>query len=252
MNLSVYDASRRHNYEEFKDVCETVQSHYGTGGNNVPLVVNSCEKKDQPIMFDLLNLNPKEDGISQTLNAYSGTGGNNMPMIYESIAIESHPKDSRYQIVSPETNQCIPSIMCHDAAHGGLIMEKNINESYQNITGTSNQLANNDMFVANHSVVRRLTPLECERLQGYPDGWTDIGDWVDSKGKKHKGDADSPRYKALGNSIALPFWEWMAERIADVLREEGNENPTMASLFDGIGGFPLVFSRCGVEPIWAS
>ena len=54
-------------------------------------------------------------------------------------------------------------------------------------------------------IVRRLTPLECERLQGFPDGWTDIGDWVDSKGKKHKGESDSPRYKALGNSIALPF-----------------------------------------------
>lgn len=84
------------------------------------------------------------------------------------------------------------------------------------------------------------------------DGWTDIGDWVDSKGKKHKGDADSPRYKALGNSIALPFWQWMAGRIAEVLREEGTENPTMASLFDGIGGFALVFKECGVEPIWAS
>lgn len=102
------------------------------------------------------------------------------------------------------------------------------------------------------SVVRRLTPLECERLQGYPDGWTDIGDWVDSKGKKHKGDSDSPRYKALGNSIALPFWEWMAGRIADVLREEGTENPTMASLFDGISGFCLVSKRCGIEPIWSS
>ena len=48
------------------------------------------------------------------------------------------------------------------------------------------------------AVVRRLTPMECERLQGYPDHWTDIGEWTDSKGKKHK-DADSPRYKALGN-----------------------------------------------------
>ena len=100
-------------------------------------------------------------------------------------------------------------------------------------------------------IVRRLTPLECERLQGYPDGWTDIGEWIDSKGKKHK-DADSPRYKALGNSIALPFWQWMAERMVKVLKNEGDEHPTMASLFDGIGGFPLVFSRCGCEPIWAS
>lgn len=42
-------------------------------------------------------------------------------------------------------------------------------------------------------IVRRLTPTECERLQGYPDGWTDLGEWVDSKGKTHK-DADTPRY----------------------------------------------------------
>lgn len=103
-------------------------------------------------------------------------------------------------------------------------------------------------LINSNAVVRRLTPLECERLQGYPDGWTDIGDWVDSKGKKHKGEADSPRYKALGNSIALPFWQWMAERMVQYIDDE----PTMASLFDGIGGFPLVFSRAGAKPIWAS
>ena len=90
--------------------------------------------------------------------------------------------------------------------------------------------------------------MECERLQGYPDGWTDIGDWVDSKGKTHKGDSDSPRYKSLGNSIALPFWEWMAERMLKYI----SGTPTMASLFDGIGGFPLVFSRHGCVPVWAS
>jgi len=95
-------------------------------------------------------------------------------------------------------------------------------------------------------IVRRMTPLEYERLQGYPDNWTNIGEWVDSKGKKHK-DADSPRYKALGNSIALPFWQWMAERMCKYI-----DNPTMASLFDGIGGFPLVFSRSGCKPVWAS
>lgn len=87
-------------------------------------------------------------------------------------------------------------------------------------------------------IVRRLTPMECERLQGFPDGWTGIGEWMDSKGKRHK-DADSPRYKALGNSIALPFWDFLAKRIsAQYLRPV-----TMGSLFDGIGGFPLVFER---------
>lgn len=97
------------------------------------------------------------------------------------------------------------------------------------------------------SIVRRLTPMECERLQGFPDEWTDIGEWTDSKGKLHK-EADSPRYKALGNSIALPFWAWLARRICAQY-----ERPmTMASLFDGIGGFPLVFSRAGAVPVWAS
>ena len=119
------------------------------------------------------------------------------------------------------------------------------------VKGTSNQLATDDMFVANTAVVRRLTPLECTRLQGFPDGWVDIGDWVDSKGKLHK-DSDSAKYKALGNSIGLPFWQWLAFRIAGELAESGDSAPTMASLFDGIGGFPLVFSRAGVKPVWAS
>lgn len=100
----------------------------------------------------------------------------------------------------------------------------------------------------NEAIVRRLTPMECERLQGYPDHWTDIGEWTDSKGKKHK-DADSPRYKALGNSIALPFWEWMAGRMVSHI---DHEDITMGSLFDGIGGFQLVYSRHGVTPVWAS
>lgn len=88
--------------------------------------------------------------------------------------------------------------------------------------------------VMSDSVIRRLTPLECERLQGLPDGWTNIGDWVDSKGKKHR-DADMPRYKAIGNSIAIPFWLWMLRRMSEYLPDRA----TMGSLFDGIGAFPL-------------
>ena len=98
-------------------------------------------------------------------------------------------------------------------------------------------------------IVRRLTPTECERLQGYPDGWTDIGEWVDTKGKKHK-PADSPRYKALGNSIALPQWFWLVQRMRPYLKEK----PTLGSLFDGLGGFPLVWQRAYGEGTarWAS
>lgn len=85
-------------------------------------------------------------------------------------------------------------------------------------------------------IVRRLTPTECERLQGYPDGWTDIGEWTDTKGKKHK-PADSPRYKALGNSIALPQWFWIAQKMKPYM----GDGAKLGSLFDGIGGFPLVW-----------
>lgn len=98
-------------------------------------------------------------------------------------------------------------------------------------------------------IVRRLTPVECERLQGFPDGYTDIGDWTDSKGKKHKY-ADSPRYKALGNSIALPQWFWLVQKMRPYLKEK----PTLGSLFDGLGGFPLVWQRAYGEGTarWAS
>ena len=56
-------------------------------------------------------------------------------------------------------------------------------------------------------LIRRLTPLECERLQGFPDGWTDI-----------PGASDSARYKALGNSVAIPCVEFVMGRIAAALR----------------------------------
>lgn len=115
---------------------------------------------------------------------------------------------------------------------------------------------NNMPLVAEHLIVklpqwivRRLIPVECERLQGYPDGWTDIGEWYDEKGKKHK-PTDGPRYKAMGNSIALPQWWWLFCKMAKYLPKK----PTLGSLFDGVGGFPLVWeTRFGEgTAIWAS
>ena len=97
--------------------------------------------------------------------------------------------------------------------------------------------------------VRRLTPLECERFQGFPDGWTDIGEWTDSKGKKRQ-TTDTARYKALGNSIALPFWFWLLRRIS----AQYERPATLGSLFDGISGFPIVWAMCnGAENcLWSS
>ena len=142
-------------------------------------------------------------------------------------------------------------------------------QTYQKVTGPlmanthpgsyTGQDAYSDMLVAGpvyekpisniRYIVRRLTPLECERLQGYPDGWTDIGEWVDSKGKKHK-EADSPRYKALGNSIALPPWKWVLKRLCACYERDA----TMASLFDGIGGFPYIWEQINGKGscLWAS
>lgn len=98
-------------------------------------------------------------------------------------------------------------------------------------------------------IVRRLTPVECERLQGFPDDWTNIGEWVDSKGRKHEL-KDSPRYKALGNSIAIPSWKWVLKRIC----AQYERDATMASLFDGIGGFPLIWEQLNGKGscLWAS
>lgn len=110
------------------------------------------------------------------------------------------------------------------------------------------------------TAVRRLTPLECERLQGFPDNWTLIGEpeenkktgeteyfYTDTNGKRKKV-SDSARYKALGNTIALPFWQFLARRIV----AQYERDITMGSLFDGISGFPLVFRRCGAKPLWTS
>lgn len=85
--------------------------------------------------------------------------------------------------------------------------------------------------------VRRLTPLECERLQGYPDGWTDIPDTV-INGKLVK-TSDSAKYRALGNSIAIPPFKWVLKRVSAQFEWDA----TLGSLFDGIGGFPYIWEQ---------
>lgn len=173
----------------------------------------------------------EEASINDTLNIFD-----NGEVRTPTLIVENHSQDTRWKIKKDGIFQTLSSSMGTGGNNLPMVIED---------IKTRKEKSMNEM------IVRRLTPMECERLQGFPDHWTDIGEWIDSKGKKHK-DADSPRYKALGNSIALPFWEWMADRMCQVLREEGNEDITMASLFDGIGGFPLVYSRCGCRPIWAS
>lgn len=81
----------------------------------------------------------------------------------------------------------------------------------QNVLFTASGHSCDEFCVTIHDgtkwVLRRLTPTECERLQGFPDGWTD----VPYKGKEHP--SDTPRYKACGNSMAVPVMRWIGSRI---------------------------------------
>ena len=174
--------------------------------------------------------------IAPSLQARMGTGGNQVPLTYQMQGFgdyrEGDVASSCKQRDFKDSTDLVCAVDCRNFCEGG---ETNGTLQSKSNGGTSYNLQNTGRT---GMIVRRLTPMECERLQGFPDGWTDIGEWVDSKGKRHK-DADSPRYKALGNSIALPFWNFLAKRIsAQYLRPV-----TMGSLFDGIGGFPLVFER---------
>ena len=124
--------------------------------------------------------------------------------------------------------------------------EDDINGSRQ--SNSAHSLNGNNVVRVKY-IVRRLTPLECERLQGFPDGHTDIGEYIDTKGKKCK-TSDASRYKALGNSIALPSWKWILKRLCSHYERDA----TMASLFDGIGGFPILWEQINGKGscLWAS
>lgn len=162
-------------------------------------------KNDAPTLFENHGQDSRLKGpleVSPTVSQKWGTGGNNTPLVMES----SRQKAEIYEDKSP-------TIM---AGRERPIIATNMVERF----------------------VRRLTPLECERLQGFPDGWTDIGEWTDSKGKKRQ-TSDAARYKALGNSIALPPWKWVLKRLCACYERDA----TMASLFDGIGGFPLLWEQ---------
>ena len=149
---------------------------------------------------------------SQTVSARWGTGGCNTPMV-----------------VDEEPNAC--GVDCYNQAVTGAV-SRSLNSAATDSTHIPCVAVPKKKYT-----VRRITPLEAERLQGYPDKFTDIGDWIDSKGKKRKC-TDAARYKALGNSIAIPPWLWVLSR----LNQHCGDDKTMASLFDGISGFPLIWS----------
>lgn len=169
------------------------------------------------------------NGICTTLTASMGMGGGYVPMVTSCFV------DATYamQAIGDYKNTNVGSAMKA--------------RDYKDATDLVVSLSEN--AGGTRIIVRRLTPLECERLQGYPDGWTDIGDWTDSKGKKRK-TSDSARYKALGSSIAIPPWKWIMKRLCACYERDA----TLASLFDGIGGFPHIWEQLNGKGtcLWAS
>lgn len=112
-------------------------------------------------------------------------------------------------------------------------------------TATTLTAQEKDRPLVGTSVVRRLTPLECERLQGMPDDWSKYG--VNEKGEVYEL-SDSARYTLQGNGIARPFWTWLLRRIA----AQYERPATLGSLFDGQSSFPLSWQEIGGVPVWCS
>lgn len=201
---------------ECGEVVPSLQARMGTGGNQVPLTYQEVTGTLSP---------------GAHAGSYNGQDAYN-DMLVVSSEISPTLRARASDPCREDMAAYIASVDCRNFCEGG---ETNGTLQAKSNGGVSYNLQNT---VRTGMIVRRLTPMECERLQGFPDQWTDIGEWRDSKGKLRK-PSDSPRYKACGNSIALPFWDFLAKRIsAQYLRPV-----TMGSLFDGIGGFPMVFER---------
>lgn len=206
------------------------------------------EKKNEAAVFDSQvyhSCREFTDGISQTVNAQYGTGGNNQRLVVapeEAVAIGNGQlnqiamSDKANALDTMHDQQAILSYGLDRASYNqGKNAKFDISIEEEKI-GAQTAKGPGAVLPKMQCTVRRLTPVECERLQGYPSGWSDV-----------PGASDSKRYKALGNSIALPFWEFLAKRFVQI----GNVE-SIGSLFDGIAGFPLVFHRAGAETKWTS
>lgn len=234
-------------------ICPTLPASMGLGGGYVPMITD--HPADRPVVIE----NHAQDARYKEAPTCSptgydrwGTGGGNTPLVAVPRQVTSYGigNGQAHAYASKEKSGTLDTM--HDAQAVAIEYSGCLNpwdtqaRRVYGEDGTFPALPSRESAGGNQQavlagqrtrwIVRRLTPTECERLQGYPDGWTDIGEWTDTKGKKHK-PADSPRYKALGNSIALPQWFWIAQKMKSYM----GDGAKLGSLFDGIGGFPLVW-----------
>ncbi len=167
------------------EIAPTMSARYGTGGNNVPLVEHA------PHTFCI---------VGNIIDRQPENGGNGMGC-QEDLAYTLTATD-RHAVFEPTYQQVVGALCRGD--------EKGIGSQY---------VSQDKCVVEGANLIRRLTPLECERLQGFPDYWTDIPDA-----------SDSSRYKALGNSVAIPCVDYVVNGMATVLRmDSGTEQGKMAA-----------------------
>ena len=223
------------------DVSPTITARTGTGGNNLPLVseTKNWDGKDKtgtlttrsmdqfmpdkdnfmavvepPVhSFDSTfgaNSNVFED-VSPTLKVGTNSGGGSPPAVSQKTIGFDWKNVSQTNF--DEKNSGAPV-----TAEGGLAVGQPVVSptlTSHNLDSRSPQSAELTAIVgkvleaSKHMAVRRLTPLECERLQGFPDNYTQIA-W---RNKAPEDCPDGPRYKALGNSMAVPVMRWIGEGI---------------------------------------
>ena len=130
-----------------------------------------------------------------TLTSRMGTGGNNVSMV---ATIFSHTQGLDAQ----PSEEVSPTLRAGGA--GMAVAYDEFNDSISDTHHTLRSGTKQSTGVINKSTVRRLTPVECERLQGFPDDWT-------------AGQSDSSRYKQMGNAVAVPVVEWVIGNICDIV-----------------------------------
>ncbi len=177
---------------------QTVSASFGQGGNDQPLVVGMPQTEGQQpeaALYENHGIDARYTGpheVAPTLSARAGTGGNNLPLV-EVFSRQRVDKFQKNDVISTQSAR-----QYKDATD--LIYQKTVGTlTSSDSKGPNSQYVSQDkLIVEGPLLIRRLTPLECERLQGFPDGWTAL-----------PGAADAPRYKALGNSVAVPCVEYI-------------------------------------------
>ena len=189
---------------EMGDVCQTVTSRWGTGGGNVPIALQDVSGRDKAQNGRGWN----DEGVSYTLDAAATQG--------VAYSIREDAKAGNFSAtpltVTPALQALRPSVQSH---HAQTFIAQAVDVYNQAIDGDVTATITRAVGGSNTSgpkimqsmAVRRLTPVECERLQGFPDNYTNIP-W---RGKPES--PDSLRYKAMGNSMAVPCMKWIGERI---------------------------------------